>query len=1047
MELTQFKRINNLLGWLILLIGTATYVLTMESTASLWDCGEFIASVYKQLVVNPPGAPTFLMISRFFNVLALGDPELVALSVNFMSAFCSGLAGMFLFWIITHLSRRMLTQPGQLIATDQTIAIFAAGLVGSLAAVFSDSVWFSAVEAEVYSMSLFFTALIFWTMLKWEERADEPYADRWLLLITFLMGTAIFVHWLNLLTIPALTFIYYFRRHTPTRTGIILTFFVSIALLGFIYMPIITGMVSVAAAMEVGLVNNFGMPFNSGLILYVLLLVVSLAGSIYLTYKNQTLDRRTLILLGTLLFLLAAPVDSNILVIVFFLGLLSAGLYYIRNSSTAAVHNALMGLLFVLIGYSTIVTVVIRSNSEPIIDMNSPRDLVSLDAYLNREQYGRRPFLTGYDYTAKIVGANETSPKYRRVGEQYAIVGHQLEYEYEGKEMFFPRIYSSEGEHKALYEQWLGLREGEKPTYADNLQFFFNYQIGHMYLRYLLWNYAGRQNDEQGLGDSRDGNWISGIPFIDAIRLGPQANLPEHIRNIPARTTFFFIPFILGLLGMIFHFSNDRKRAWVVLMLWFFCGVAMIIQGNSPPIEPRERDYIFVGSFYAFCIWIGMGVIALYDLLRSAKLAPNMAATVAGVLSLIAPILMASEGWAMHNRNNRFAARDFAANYLNSCAPNALIFTQGDNDTYPLWYAQEVEGIRRDVRVVNLSLLGVDWYIDQLRRKANDAAPVPMTLKPEQYRGSKRDAVYYYENPNVVNPNSAADLRQIMAFIADDSKSSIPDQKDLNYFPTQNFLLPVDKAKVMATNALTPEAQAQMVDQLSWKMTRKNLYKNDLMVLDIIAANNWERPIYFAISVQASSYLGLEKYFQLEGLAYRLVPIENKQPARGGLYGTVNADIMYDNVMNKFRYGNLNDPNVYTDSDLRRMVYNFRSNFSRFAEEFIRRGQKDKALAVLNKAEEVFPDHVAAHNVFSFSLIDSFYKAGGNEQANKLAELVGKRVSDELRYIKALPRGLAGQYEQESQMNEYFLQTFSQRARELNQTDVAKKLEDWSKGL
>lgn len=993
MSLSNFKSLNNIIGWVMFLIAASVYTQTMESTASLWDCGEFISSAYKQLVVHPPGAAMFLMIGRMFTFLAGGDPALVALSMNFMSALCSGFVILFLFWTTTHMARRILTgYRSDDLTTTQTAIIIGSGLVAALTGTFADSIWFSAVEGEVYSMSLMFTSIVFWSILKWEEHADEDYADRWLLFIAFMVGISIFVHWLNLLCIPAMTFVYYFRRYKTTWTGIFATLGVSFFLVGFIYSFIITKLVDMAASLELLLVNDFGMPFNSGVVLFVLLIIGFIVGGLWYTYKQ----RKPLL------------------------------------------NNVLIALTFILIGYTTIIATVVRSNAEPSIDMNSPRDIVSLAAYLKREQYGSRPFLTGYYYTADVVDTKEIGTKYARVGDKYAEVGKKIDYVYQGKEILFPRIYDPS--HKENYERWLGLKNGEKPSYADNISFFFNYQIGHMYLRYLLWNFAGRQNDEQGMGNIKDGNWLSGIGFLDSIRLGSQSNLPKSFADHPARNTFFLLPFLLGLLGMLFHFFNDKKHAVVVLLLFFFCGIAIIIQGNSPPVEPRERDYIFAGSFYPFIIWIGLGVVAIYDMLRKAADKNAALAFAIPLLCLAAPALMAWQGWDDHDRSGRFAARDFAANYLNSCAPNAIIFTQGDNDTYPLWYAQEVENIRRDVRVVNLSLLGVDWYIEQLRRPVNEAAAVPMTMKPEHVRGTKRDVVYYVGDEQAFS--NPMELRDMMAFVADDKKSAAPGRSDVNFYPTRNATFKVNTEKALASGAIAPEDQAKMVPELQWKINKNSLYKNDLMTLDIIAANNWERPIYFAISVANSSYLGLEKYFQLEGLAYRIVPIEASAGTNSpNSTGRVNPDIMYDNLMNKFRFGNLNAPGVHTDSDLARMVFNFRGNFGRLAESLIERGDKQRAIEVLDRSLELMPDAVAPYNVYMYNTIEAYYNAGAPEKGNKIASEVADKVLDELRYFRSLSNRHARAYEQDAEVNEYFVRSFIRKAQEAQQTDFAKQLE------
>ncbi len=996
MEFQQFKKLNNIGGWLIFAIAALVYTATMESTASLWDCGEFIASSYKLQVVHPPGAPLFLMIGRMFSLLAMGNPENVAWFLNLMSALCSAFSMMFLFWIITHLARRMLTKDGTVgLDFSQVIAILGAGAIGALAATFADSIWFSAVEAEVYSMSLLCTSIVFWAILKWEERANEPYADRWLLFIAFMIGCSIFVHWLNLLTIPAMVFVYYFKRFKPTRIGMFLAFLVSIAILGFILKIVITSFVSIAAGFELAFVNGLGLPFNSGLIFFLLLFIAALAFGLWYTYKN---NRPTL-------------------------------------------HNALLGFMFIMIGYSTIATTVIRSNADPNIDMNSPEDVVSLDSYLKREQYGSRPFLTGYYYTADVVGVNELGKKYSRGEKEYDVVGRKIDYEYDGRKILFPRMWDSTPANRERYEKWVGLKKGEKPSYADNINFFLKYQIGHMYVRYFLWNFVGRQNDEQGVGDRFDGNWLSGIGFFDSMRLGPQSNLPDAVANHPARNTYYFIPLLLGLLGLVFHFTNDRKRAFVVTLLFLFCGVAIIIQGNSPPIEPRERDYIFAGSFYAFTIWIGLGVIALFDILRG-MIDKKMAGILAVGICTIAPLLMASQNWDDHSRHGRYAARDFAANYLESCAPNSIIFTQGDNDTYPLWYAQEVEGIRRDVRVVNLSLLGVDWYINQLRRKVNDAAPVPMTMTPDKIRGSSRDVVAVVENTRIAPEGKYVSLQEIMKFVADDSPRSKAGGSDRDYIPTRNLKMASDPNKSVQNGAIGKGDEDLIVPEIKWQLPRnkRSLYKNDVMVLDIIAANNWERPIYFAISVSPGSYLGMEKYFQLEGLAYRLVPIENSE--RGPYKGRVNTEIMYSNLMNKFKFGNINDKDVHVDSDLRRMTINFRGNYARLAEALTKKGDKKRALEVLDRSLEMMPDDAAPFDMYMYGTIESYYETGNYKRANEVTEQVANRLLQDLAYYKTLGSKHARAHSTDRRMKESFITQFANLADEKGEKDFAKQLKD-----
>jgi len=748
MSLSEFKKYNNITGWVVFAIAALVYTLTMESSASFWDCGEFIAASYKMQVVHPPGAPVFLMIGRLFTLLSFGNVEMISVMMNFMSALCSAFAMLFLFWSITHLARRAVVNNAKKFDRNTAIAILGSGFVGALAGTFCDSIWFSAVEAEVYSMSLFFTALVVWLMLKWDEHANEPYADRWLILIFFIMGVSIGVHWLNLLTIPAMGYLYYFRRYNFSWPGFLLTGVISIVILGFILKVVITGFASMASAMEVTFVNSFGLPFNSGVYTFLFLFVAAFVGA----------------------------------------------LYFLKKKNWQFAYNATLALLMMMIGFSPLVTTVIRANADTPINMNDPKDMPSLMSFLNREQYGSRPLLTGHHYNSKVIDTKDEGLIYSKGKEKYENVGKKFSYVYDETD-FFPRMHSDDPSHIKLYSYWTGVRPKQDPSFGDNLQFLFKYQLGWMYFRYFNWNFIGRQNDIQGVRGPKDGNWLSGIGFLDSRRLGPQADLPDYKKNNESRNTYFFIPLIIGLLGFFYHFKSDRKRAFAILALFVSTGILLIIYGNSPPVEPRERDYIFAGSFWAFCIFVGLGVMAIYDFLKN-KLSAQPAAYLSIAIAIIAPILMGTQGWDDHNRGGSTIARDMARNYLESCEPNAILFTQGDNDTYPLWYAQEVENIRTDVRIVNLSLLGVDWYINQLRKKSNDAAPVAFSVSPDKYRGDKRNMVTYVDVEGNKFKDKFVDLSELIAFINSDDKRNKLETRGgrwLNYFPTKNLSLAVDK--------------------------------------------------------------------------------------------------------------------------------------------------------------------------------------------------------------------------------------------------------------
>jgi len=974
MSLQEFKKYNNITGWVLFAISALVYTLTMESSASFWDCGEFIAASYKMQVVHPPGAPVFIMIGRIFSLFSFGNVEMVSIMLNLMSALCSAFAMLFLFWSITHIARRAFIKGTEELTTSNVIAILGSGFIGALAGTFCDSIWFSAAEAEVYSMSLFFTALVVWLILKWDAHADEPYADRWLILIFFLMGVSIGVHWLNLLTIPAMGYIYYFRRYKPNLMGMILTGVISFAVLGFIMKVVITGLAGMANSLELTFVNSFGLPFNSGVIFFVILLIGSLLGA----------------------------------------------LYFFRKRDWPILFNVTVALVMMIIGFSPLVTTVIRANADTPINMNDPKDMPSLMSFLNREQYGERPLLTGPYYYTDVVDIDEYDSIWKKMENDYKKVGKKFRYVYDDKTTtVFPRMHSSEEAHIPRYENWVGLRPGQKPTYGDNLEFFFKYQLGWMYWRYFNWNFVGRQNDIQGFGGPTNGNWISGLSFIDNSRLGPQGNLPDYKKNNPARNKFFFIPLLLGLLGLVFHFKNDRLRAFAILALFVSTGILLIIYGNSPPVEPRERDYIFAGSFWAFCMWIGLGVMGLYEIIRS-KAAKKPAAIVAIAIASLAPILMGTQGWNDHNRGGRTVARDMARNYLESCEPNAILFTQGDNDTYPLWYAQEVENIRPDVRIVNLSLLGVDWYINQMRKRINEADPVKFTATPDKYMGDKRNFMTYSENVNLAPKGRYIDLYEIVNFMNSDNRNNqrqTVNGESRNYFPTKNFSITIDKNTIARSKTVSPNDMPLVVDQMEWRMNRGTLMKNDIQMLDIIATNaknGWEKPIYFAVSINPSSFLGLEKYFQLEGFTYRLVPIEAGD--QGGYTGRIRSDAMYDNLMNDYTFGGLEKPGTATDETIRRMASNLRSNYARLATKLNEEGKTKEAIGLLDKGLTNLPNENIPYDFFSIFAVEAYYEAGSPNKAVEVSEQISENLLQDMEYVKGLPKDYQGAFKKEYDM-------------------------------
>ncbi len=953
----DFRKYDRLTGWLIFLIAAFVYLSTIEPTASFWDCGEFISTAYKLEVGHPPGAPLFMLIGRFFSLFT-DDPTHVARLINAWSAIASALTIMLLFRTITYFARKIYGRREGFTA-GETLTILGSGAVGALAYTFTDTFWFSAVEGEVYATSSLITALVFWAILRWEETADEKYANRWLILIFYIIGLSIGVHLLNLLAIPAIVFVYYFRKYPPTRKGFFAALLVSILMLGAIMYLVIPGTVTVASWFELLFVNGFGLPYNSGVFFYLLLL----AGAIIWGLRHSVRHRKPLL------------------------------------------NTTLLAFTMVLIGYSSYTATVIRSNAEPPMDQNNPDNVFALLRYLNREQYGDRPLFKGPYYNAPIVDIKYGKKSYEKKDGRYIVTTRKVKYVYDPRYVtFFPRMYSRDAKHVRDYKYWAKIPPGRgddvPPTFAENLRFFFRYQVGFMYFRYFMWNFAGRQNDLQGHGDVMHGNWISGIPFLDNARLGDQEKLPEYLKRNRARNRYYLLPLLLGLAGAFFQLRRHPKDFWIVLLLFLFTGLAIVVYLNQYPHQPRERDYAYAGSFYAFAIWIGLGVFALVKALPRRLPLTLRAAAVTFFSLILVPGIMARENWDDHDRSGRYTARDFAKNYLNSCAPNAILFTNGDNDTFPLWYVQEVEGVRTDVRVANLSYLSAGWYIDQLSRKAYDSDPLPFSLTHDQYRTGKRDIVLI--NKRI---NRYYDLKQLIRFVADDDpKTKIPSPYARNemadYFPTNLFSIPVDSALVVANGTVPPWSAHRIVKEVKWKYPKQVVYKNDLMVLDLLSNNNWERPIYFAVTVPSSSFPGIQDYLQDEGMALRFVPL--KKESNDPEYGFVDTRIMFDNVMHKFVWGNMTDPHVYLDENNRRMISNYRSILNRLTTALIVEGKRDSARQVVEKVLTLMPDRVAPYDYFSLATVRNLYLLEDNAHARAVADTLAKNVSEELACIYAL---------------------------------------------
>ena len=1024
----SFRKLNIIIGWLVFIVAAFTYLSTIEPTASLWDCGEFIASSYKLQEGHPPGAPLFMILGRFF-ALFTHDVTQVAKMINSMSALASAFTILFLFWTITHMAKKFTNKNEEDYSLTEIIAIIGSGVVGALAYTFSDTFWFSAVEGEVYASSSFFTALVFWAILKWENVANEKYSNRWLILIAYLMGLSIGVHLLNLLAIPAIVLVYYFKKYKVTRNGLIGTLIIAFIILGSVMYVIIPGVIWLASQFELVFVNNFGLPYNSGVLIYAALLIIGLIAGIYYSLKNKQ------VILNTILTSLAV----------------------------------------IILGYSSFSMIVIRSLADPPMNENNPENVFALLSYLNREQYGDRPLFWGQYFNSRPEGTIQGKPTYSQIDGKYKITNQKLKYKYsKDATTFFPRMYSSSEDHIQEYLIWGGIKESEvfyprkdqngnvirdsdgeivydhssfrkSPTFFQNLQFFFTYQIGHMYIRYFMWNFSGRQNDEQGYGEATNGNWITGIDFLDKSRVGTQKNIPPEIGKVKSRNVYYLLPFILGLIGMVYQIGKDKKNFWVVLSLFILTGVAIVIYLNQTPNQPRERDYAYAGSFYAFAIWIGFGVYGIIDSLNKKLKNPTGAVLVTLACLAFVPGIMANENWDDHDRSGRYTTRDIAYNYLNSCAPNAILFTNGDNDTFPLWYAQEVEGIRTDVRVVNLMLLNMDWYIDQMRIKAYESDPLPISLTPDKYIMGKRDVVY---TQDVIKQYT--DLKQIIDFVAsDDPQTKLHYQGgySFDYIPTKEFRIPVDSSVVLANGTVKQKDADKIVPSIEWNFRRSTLGKSELIVMDILANNNWKRPVYF-VSTNHEGTLGLEDYLQLEGFAYRLVPIKTLPKDRYSV-ARIDADIMYDNMMNKFKWGRMNQPDVYLDNfHLRTLdVLRFRNRFAQLATALVDEGDPQRAEKVLDKCMELTPPEKVPYEMFVISIADAYYKCNQLAKAeaiiNKYTDLCDRLLTYYLDQSKNIVEGSQYKIRYNFQMLQNMALTLSNNNNAALSDSLNKKLQSY----
>ena len=1008
----NFKLWNALCGWFVFAIAAATYLLTLEPTASFWDCGEFISSAWKLDVGHPPGAPFFMLMGHFFSLFA-ADTTQVAMCVNALSAMASAFTILFLFWTITALAKK-LVQPDTL---WKGIALLGAGFVGSLAYTFSDTFWFSAVEGEVYASSSLFTAVVFWLILKWDELADEEGSDRWLIAIAYLMGLSIGVHLLNLLTIPAIVLVYYFRKYDFSWAGMCKAFLISCAILLVILYGIIPGFPTVAGWFELLFVNTLGCPFNTGLAVYIVLAIASLVWAIIETNKDQSKQRIAVACTLAFAFSGAAFLFEK-----WWMGLgLSAGLLTFmlmkpNSISSRWLNTAMVMISVILIGYSSYAALVIRSSADTPMDQNSPDNVFSLKYYLNREQYGDRPLFYGQTYNAPVelkvegnmcipvekIGHAQYAPAPSVEGEKdkYVVTGYKTNYVFMDQFcMLFPRMYSSQASHVQAYKEWAQVKGkrvrydycGQQktdycPTFAENLRFFFRYQVNFMYWRYFMWNFSGRQNDLQSYGDITKGNWITGFDAIDNAMLGDQDLLPTELKENKGHNVYYMLPLLLGVIGIVWQLTKrngeetteGKKNFILTFLLFFLTGLAIVMYLNQTPYQPRERDYAYAGSFYAFCIWIGLGVLALIDWCNSA-LKTNAGKTAIALLitlvTLLVPAQMASQNWDDHDRSNRYACRDFGANYLKSCEENAILFSNGDNDTFPLWYNQEVEGVGTDKRVCNLSYLQTDWYIAQMKRPYYESQALPITWEYKDYMPGKNE-IARVDN-RLGQPVS---VEKAFNFLRSDDPRTKSREGD-NYLPSDQLFI------------ATPAGEQMM-------LKKKRMYtRSEMMIMEMMEQNDFNRPMYFCATVGNDYYLGLEPWLELTGLTYQITPTRSAdgQPR-------VNTEKMYENMLHKFQYGNMNIPGIYIDENLMRMCRTHRMMFAQLAEQLLRENQREKALEVLDFAEQQLPGYNIPYDYTSATMAGLYFILKEDEKALAIMDNVAQTCAEYMRFAQSLDR-------------------------------------------
>lgn len=945
----QYNKTNNLLGWLCFLIASVTYILTLEPSVSFWDCGEFIACAYRLQVSHQPGYPLFAMICKVFSLLSLGDTTKVAYYTNMCCALCSGFTIMFLFWTITLIARKMMLRNNAVIDGNKQILIFGAGLVGALAFAFSDTFWFSAEETIVFAMSAMCTAIVFWAILKWDAHADEPGTDKWIIFIAYVIGLSIGIHLLNLLTIPAVVLVYYFRRYKNInrKTGII-AFLVSIAILAFVQIGVRGYTVMIAAYFDMFFVNTLGLGFGSGAIVFFLLLI----------------------------------------------GGLIAGVRYSIRKGKPVLNLAFLCLAFLYFGYGSFVYIPIRATANTDLNNWKPDNAFTLYGYLNRIQYPISPLLTGPYFDAKVTDQTYGAPFYQKYNGRYVVAGHQLNTEYDHTTVF-PRIFSQDNGDPQFYRQWLGLGDSDVPTFSDNLKYFFSWQVYQMYARYFLWNFAGRYNNQDGQQQMggfhgyKDGDWTTGI-FDHA------KHLPQSLLHDNSYTPLYALPLILGLIGLLYHYKNSKRDTLIIGMLWFFTGLAIVIYVNQN-LQPRERDYSYVCSFYAFAIWIGLGVIGIAEFMRRRINAKTAGLVTIGLCLLMAPVLMAKQEWRAHDRSTKMTPHDMAYNYLISCPKNAILFTGADNDTYSLWYDQEVEGIRPDVRIVIMTLFSGDWYIHQMQGKMNQSAPLPITMSYDKYMQGTRDFIPYSD---AKLPDSI-ELKDIFDFVtSDDSRTKVQlqDGEVVNYLPTKNFRMAINADEVIKNGVVSPDQRSRLTDSMQWKFDGSYLGKDNLALMDILVHNHWKRPICFTSTIGSKDMNGLQQYLYKEGFVYHLIPFkpEGTNPQQPKL----NTMAMYNNMMTKFKYGNFKHAK-YLDEQSTNLFYPLiTSDYLELTQTLMQEGHNDMALKALHKYDDEMPDLYPYVGITQskYWLIDTAYRLHDKGTANKYVASADNYLTDQLNY-------------------------------------------------